>query len=127
MGMCGPGEQGIIGRVGSVATRLRTVTVLGQLITVGRLAQREAKVSGAFVYVITDIINELSEAESKYAPMHSAHEGFAILKEEVDELWDEVKRKPDAIRREAMRKEAVQVAAMALRFIQDVCDKKDET
>lgn len=58
----------------------------------------------------------------------SAHEGFAVLKEEVDELWDEVRGKSDgdqearAKRRARMRKEAVQVAAMAVRFIQEVCE-----
>lgn len=49
----------------------------------------------------------------------SAHEGFAILKEEVDELWAEVirhDRDPAAL-----KKEAIQVAAMALRFLSDVC------
>ncbi|MFX1265117.1 MAG: hypothetical protein ACFFH0_07035, partial [Promethearchaeota archaeon] len=39
----------------------------------------------------------------------SAHEGWAVLKEEVDELWDEVKRKPAARSRAAMRIEAKQI------------------
>lgn len=65
---------------------------------------------------------ELAGAITKFAPFNSAHEGFAVLKEEVDELWDEVRAKQGARDIEAMRKEAVQVAAMALRFIVDVCD-----
>lgn len=53
-------------------------------------------------------------------PQNSAHEGFAILKEEVDELWDEV-RKNQKVRDPAdMLKELVQIAAMAQRMAEDV-------
>lgn len=63
---------------------------------------------------------ELRRAQEKHGPMHGAHEGYAVILEELDELWDEVKaQKPDVAK---MRKEALQVAAMALRFIHDVCD-----
>ncbi len=55
--------------------------------------------------------------------MVSAHEGFSILKEEVDELWDDVRGPDDSGRAARMRAEAVQIGAMALRFIEDVCDK----
>lgn len=59
---------------------------------------------------------ELYRAVTKFPPMNTAHEGWAILREEVDEMWDEIKanRLPEAI------KEAEQVAAMALRFIHDM-------
>lgn len=65
---------------------------------------------------------EFIKASSKFAPFNSAHEGYAIIKEELDELWDEVKddKRTYSERSEAMRAEAVQVAAMALRFIVDV-------
>lgn len=72
---------------------------------------------------VPDILNELARAEDIYPPFHSAHEGYATLLEEVDELWDEVKKSPAKRDPVAMRKEAVQVAAMALRFIRDVCDR----
>ncbi|MBC9913142.1 hypothetical protein [Chitinophaga varians] len=66
------------------------------------------------------IDDELSKAKAKHGenPFHSPHEGFAVLKEEVDELWDEVKKDSD---RETMKKEAIQVAAMAIRFIRELC------
>ena len=57
-------------------------------------------------------------------PFASAHEGFAILKEEVDELWEDVRMSQlgdQEHRQVCMRKEAVQVAAMAIRFLMDVC------
>jgi hypothetical protein len=44
-----------------------------------------------------------------------------VLLEEVDELWDEVKKSPHKRDEQAMQAEAVQVAAMALRFLVDVC------
>lgn len=68
----------------------------------------------------TDVVRELRKAREKFAGFNSAHEGYAVLKEEVDELWDEVKKRNASKAR--MRKEAIQVAAMALRFIEDVCD-----
>ena len=47
----------------------------------------------------------------------------ALALEEVDELWDEVKANhPERTAR--MRAEAIQVAAMAIRFVEDVCGGK---
>jgi len=69
---------------------------------------------------INEVVDEFESATEKYGPFNSAHEGYAILLEEVDELWDEIKKRPSERSVEAMRAEAVQVAAMALRFIVDV-------
>lgn len=71
-----------------------------------------------------DAIEELEKARKGYpTPFNSAHEGFSIMNEEVDELWDEVRAKQGGDRDpDSMRKEAVQVAAMAMRFIDDVVD-----
>lgn len=57
--------------------------------------------------------NELMRAKAKFPELlNSAHEGYAVLKEEVDELWDDVKanKKPESV------VEAIQVAAMAIRY-----------
>lgn len=66
---------------------------------------------------------ELAKARARY-PMNfvDAHHGFAKMKEEVDEVWDEVRRnESDGSRRdEAMLKELVQVAAMAQRMAEDI-------
>lgn len=43
-----------------------------------------------------------------------------VIKEEVDELWDDIKMN---IADERLEKEAVHVAAMAIRFLVDVCRK----
>lgn len=64
--------------------------------------------------------NELLRAASHHGPMNGPHEGYAVILEELDELWDLVKMKhPD---KAEMRAEAIQIAAMALRFVHDVCD-----
>ena len=65
---------------------------------------------------------ELRFAMGKHGSMAGPHEGYAVILEELDELWDEVKRQ--VADRKSMRKEALQVAAMALRFVRDVCDKR---
>ena len=56
--------------------------------------------------------------------MHSPLEGLAILEEEVAELRAEVRRRNRDP--EAMRREAVQVAAMAVRFVRDVLEEEGE-
>lgn len=68
---------------------------------------------------LDDIIKELNAARMSFPNFHSYHEGYAVLKEEVDELWDAIKAKdfdPNQI-----KKEGIQVAAMALRFLTDCC------
>lgn len=62
---------------------------------------------------------ELRRATDLYGPMRSPHEGYAVLKEEVDELWDDIKTNAPTA---DQRKEAVQIAAMAIRYILDVCN-----
>ncbi len=65
---------------------------------------------------------EVNRAREKHPkPFSSSHEGYAVLLEEVDELWEEVRKQTGVRSKEALRKEAIQVAAMAVRFIEDVC------
>lgn len=59
---------------------------------------------------------ELAKTQISFDPFHNSHEGYAVLKEEVDELWDDVK----ANRPNRAREKAVQVAAMAIRFLIDL-------
>ena len=67
------------------------------------------------------VYKELEWAITNYPKMTSFHEGYAIILEELEELWDEIKKKPSERSEEHIRKEAVQVAAMAERFLVDLC------
>lgn len=66
---------------------------------------------------------EALKAKSLWPDFHSAHEGFVILKEEVDELWEHVKTNQRQRDLGEMKKKAIQVAAMALRFAAEVCSE----
>lgn len=90
--------------------------------------------------VLLEVAKELANARATHAHMNSHHEGYAVILEELDELWEVCKRnthakhmfghEPQNVERERqrkrkradMRKEAIQVAAMAIRFVEDVCD-----
>lgn len=73
---------------------------------------------------IVDVQSELISAQESWPTFNSAHEGYAVLAEEVDELWAHVKTNQKKRDIEAMRKEAIQVAAMALRFAIEVCNEE---
>ena len=66
---------------------------------------------------------ELARAIVKHAPFNSLHEGYAVILEELDEFWDEVRAwQPTTRDYTKARKEAIQVAAMALRVVLEICD-----
>ena len=59
---------------------------------------------------------ELIRATRRFGAFASTHEGWAVIKEELDELWDAIKAKADV---NTLQREAIQVGAMALRFLVD--------
>jgi hypothetical protein len=64
-----------------------------------------------------EVRRELQRATSIHGPMHSLHEGLSVLQEEMFEVQMEVyKKRPDLV---ALRKELIQVAAMAERMAAD--------
>jgi len=69
------------------------------------------------------IRDELDRACEKFPPMHSNHEGYAVILEELDELWLAIKVHPGGPFSNSRRieREAIQVGAMALRFLVDRC------
>lgn len=74
--------------------------------------------------ILEDITREFRSAVHTWGGFSSLHEAYAIVLEEVDELWEEVKssqKNPEHIK--LARKEAIQVATMAIRLIYDCCDK----
>lgn len=66
------------------------------------------------------IETEFITASIRYPKFNSAHEGWAVIKEELDELWDEIKNDSVAGSQYRQIQEAKQVAAMACRFIIDL-------
>ncbi|HUV46153.1 MAG TPA: hypothetical protein VMW45_03690 [Dehalococcoidia bacterium] len=71
-------------------------------------------------HIANEIADEAISASSEYPPFHSPHEGIAIILEEFEELKIEVFKKQASYNMRLMRKEAVQLGAMALRFIYDL-------
>jgi hypothetical protein len=64
---------------------------------------------------------ELDRAHINHpAGIHSAHEGYAVILEELDELKDEVWKKREHRDSEAILRELIQVAAMATRMAEDL-------
>lgn len=66
------------------------------------------------------VADELQRARKLHAPMGSPHEAYAVILEEVDEFWSEVKLRPDVQDHGAMRSELIQIAAMACRAVADL-------
>lgn len=64
------------------------------------------------------IDGELERATARFDRFHSPHEGWAVIREELDELWSHV-RADTGRGRDAMV-EAVQIATMALRYVYDL-------
>jgi len=71
-----------------------------------------------------EIFLEALSASQLYAPFNSAHEGLAVIWEEFEELKTEVFKKQNQYDMKKMKKEAIQIGAMALRFVYDVCPFK---
>jgi hypothetical protein len=63
------------------------------------------------------VSREFEKSMSKFPLFNSAHEGYAVIYEELDELWDEIKSNKKKGSMERQRDEAIQVAAMAIKFL----------
>lgn len=63
---------------------------------------------------------EHERATRLHAPLNSAHEAYAVILEELDEFWDEVRKKRANRSLDAMGTELVQIAAMCCRAYYDL-------
>lgn len=70
--------------------------------------------------ILRSVSDEVERAQSIYGAFASGHEAYAVLLEEVDELKAEVWKSPKKRDYAAMEKEAMQVAAMAVRLILEI-------
>jgi len=69
--------------------------------------------------ILQAIEKEVDKATTLFGPFNSNYEGYAVILEEVEELWDEIKKKSHERSIPKMREEAIQIAAMAFRFLID--------
>ncbi|MDH4163300.1 MAG: hypothetical protein OEW15_11525 [Nitrospirota bacterium] len=74
--------------------------------------------------IFEEIEAEAVTGREKYGAFNSAHEGFAVLQEEVDELKQHVWTNQSKRDLGGMKKEAMQVAAMAVRFAAECCSEE---
>lgn len=70
--------------------------------------------------IFRQIKQELSDAMCAHESMHSAHEAYAVIAEELDEFWDNVRLKKSDRSNAKMRNELIQTAAMCVRAIHDL-------
>lgn len=66
---------------------------------------------------VKEVLTETLRAKTLFPiDFHNHHEGYAVILEELDELWDEIKRNQRNYDLVNQRKEAIQCAAMCVRF-----------
>ena len=71
----------------------------------------------SFNEIMDDVANEVSSAVKNHGYYNSAHEAYGVMCEEVREFFDEVCKKRSLRDLKNMRKELVQVAAVAVKTI----------
>jgi len=71
---------------------------------------------------LREVGRELDAARRAHAAMASPHEGHSVIREEFEELWEHVKA--DTGQSAAARAEAIQLAAMAVRYVVDLCQPR---
>lgn len=83
--------------------------------------------SGEIELLCNEVNNEVRRACQLFSPIYSLHEGMAVISEEMDEFWELVKQNPNKLTEQdkqqrilRLRKELIQVAAMAVRTALDM-------
>jgi hypothetical protein len=66
------------------------------------------------------VTTEVRRAQAKHAPIHSLHEAFAVILEEVEEFKAEVWKQTEARSPHALLVELIQIAAMCARTAHDL-------
>lgn len=79
-------------------------------------ARLDARTIDQIADILDDVERELVFVLDKSDKFNSAHEGYAVILEGLDTLWDDVKRNEW----HASKYEALQVATMAIRYILEV-------
>lgn len=71
--------------------------------------------------ILEYVEEELNKAMQAYPKIASYHEGYAVALEEIDELWDEIKKykRNNPVNEKKILKEAIQAIAMLVRMLAD--------
>ena len=72
---------------------------------------------------LREVFDEVARARAKHPAVNSLHEGYAVIAEELDEFWDEVRSQDDSERLIRAYRELVQTAAMCQRTAEDVISR----
>jgi hypothetical protein len=75
--------------------------------------------------IVREVAMEVLRATSFFEPLNSPHEAYGVIKEELDEYWEEVKLynpRKNRDTRPRQREELIQLAAMAVRAVLDTVD-----
>jgi hypothetical protein len=67
--------------------------------------------------VAEDIEDEIDRSNRHEVSFASLHEAYAVILEELDEVWDITKQKKKKRNAQELRQELIQVAAMAIKAI----------
>lgn len=84
------------------------------------MTQKEKdEVEQRITQVVSMIHVEVLAAMEKHPKFPTAHHGHSVIREELEELWEHVRK--DTGQLGPAKREAIQVAAMAVRYILDLC------
>lgn len=78
-------------------------------------AKRMVKIDKVLALVRAEVERAIQKHKGTF---NSPHEGHSVIAEELDELWDEVKA--DRGRQKSGFDEAIQTAAMGIRYVADL-------
>jgi len=67
-----------------------------------------------------EVAIEICSARCAHPDYNSLHEAYAIIKEELDEFWEEVRKKTAKRSATRCREELVQIACTAIRAVSDL-------
>ena len=83
---------------------------------------REKSMIAEVEEVTEQVAQEVRRAIQIHRGMRCAHEAYAVILEELDEFWEQVKINPakQALRKGRLRSELIQTAAMCVRAVIDL-------
>lgn len=84
------------------------------------MIERTAKNPASYCNFPELVAEELARVRANHAPLNSAHEGYAVILEEIDEFWDWCRLKRSQRISDDGLRELVHVAAVAQRLAEDI-------